>query len=356
MKKKILSLSLAAVLAFGALAGCSKKEEPAPAAGQEEEKKEEGSEGAASGEKFKIVLVAKQEGIPWFDDMRVGVTEFNDAYSDIVEAKQIAPEGGDAAKQAQMVEDLIAQGVDAICVVPNDPESMKPVLKKAKEKGIIVISHEASSLVDTVDFDVEAFNNEDFGILMFKTLAEAMGGEGKFAAMVGGLTMQTHMEWYEAGMAYLKENYPNMEAVSEQPYEDKNDDTIARNKALEILNAYPDLKGFVGTSVSAGSNMSAVLKEKNKTDVKVVSLGIPSVSCPYLEDGFMVQAQTWRPADAGYVSCLAALKLLQGETVETGADMEREGYESITVTDKVIYGNAPMVLTADSFPDGNYPF
>lgn len=307
-------------------------------------------------EVYEIVLVAKHEGIPWFDDMRKGVEEFSKDYEGKVKAWQIAPEGGDPAKQVQMVEDLIAQDVDAIIVVPNDPDAMRPVLERAKDNGIIIISHEAAGLADVVDYDVEAFDNESFGILMFDELAKAMDGKGKFAAMVGGLTMETHMAWYNAGMNYIKENYPDMVAVSEQPYEDKNDDKIARDKAIEILNAHPDLVGFVGTSVSAGSNMASVLKERNNTNVKVVSLGIPSVSGPYLEDGFMVHAQTWRPADAGYVSANLAYKILTGEEIGDGMDLGRTGYENVRIVDKVVYGEAPLELKKGTFEPGNYPF
>ncbi|OZV12155.1 ABC transporter substrate-binding protein [Tissierella sp. P1] len=315
------------------------------------------NQSASDGEDvFEIVMVAKHEGIPWFDDMRKGVEEFNNEYKGKVKAWQIAPEGGDPAKQVQMVEDLIAQGVDAIAVVPNDPDAMRPVLERAKEKGIIIISHEAAGLADVVDYDVEAFDNKSFGVLMFDELAKAMSGKGKFAAMVGGLTMETHMEWYNAGMEHIKANYPDMTPISEQPYEDKNDDKIARDKALEILNAHPDLQGFVGTSVSAGSNMASVLKERNNTDVKVVSLGIPSVSGPYLEDGFMAHAQTWRPADAGYASVNLAYKILAGEEIKEGIDLGRPGYESIKITNKVVYGNAPLELKKGTFEPGKYPF
>ncbi|WP_353095995.1 autoinducer 2 ABC transporter substrate-binding protein [Tissierella praeacuta] len=310
----------------------------------------------AEGKEFQIVMVAKHEGIPWFDDMRKGVDEFNKEYEGKVKAWQIAPEGGDPAKQVQMVEDLIAQGVDAIAVVPNDPDSMRPVLERAKEKGIIIISHEAAGLADVVDYDIEAFDNESFGVLMFDELAKAMDGKGKFAAMVGGLTMETHMAWYNAGMEHIKANYPDMTPISEQPYEDKNDDKIARDKSLEILNAHPDLKGFVGTSVSAGSNMASVLKEKNNTDIKVVSLGIPSVSGPYLEEGFMAHAQTWRPADVGYASMNLAYKMLSGKEIKDGINLDRHGYESIKVVDKVVYGNAPLELKKGTFEAGSYPF
>ncbi|GMQ59824.1 substrate-binding domain-containing protein [Vallitalea sediminicola] len=359
---KILCLILSMMLMVSVLGACSNNEKSKDAntsSKSEDNKSNKKNETTTSkNEKFKIVMVAKHEGIPWFDDMRLGVNSFGEKYSDFVEAKQIAPEGGDPAKQVQMVEDLIAQGVDAIIVVPNDPQSMKPVLQKAKDKGIITISHEATNLTDVVDYDIEAFKNEDFGKLMFENLASAMGGKGQFVAMVGGLTMQTHMEWYNAGMTYLAEKYPEIEAVSEQPYEDKNDDTIARDKALEILKAYPDIKGFVGTSVSSGSNFAAVLKDKNRTDVAVVSLGIPSVSSSYINEGYMSHAQCWRPADVGYASCLVALKMLQGETISNGINLDVPGYESIVIDkeNKIIYGDAPMILKAGQFEDGKYPF
>ena len=44
-----------------------------------------------------------------------------------------------------MIEDLIAQNVKVIGVVPNDAKVLEPVLTKAREKGIIVITHESPS-------------------------------------------------------------------------------------------------------------------------------------------------------------------------------------------------------------------
>jgi simple sugar transport system substrate-binding protein len=381
-KTKILAILLAMLMVVGLIAACgtsTSKKTDAPATTEapkeketeaaadepkeeadepkeEAEEPEEKEEEASDGKVFKIVMVAKHEGIPWFDDMRRGVEDFGKDYADEVEAWQIAPEGGDPAKQVQMVEDLIAQKVDAILVVPNDPNSMRPVLERAKSQGIVVISHEAAGIADVVDYDLEAFSNEEFGETMFEALAEAMGGEGEYAMMVGGLTMETHMDWMNAGKAYVEEKYPNMKAVADQPFEDQNDDKVSRDKAIEILNAYPDLKGYVSASVSGGSNMASVLKERENKDIMVVSLGLPSVSMPYIDDGYMYQAQTWRPADAGYASAALAYNILKGVEIKDGMDLGRDGYESITIKDKIVYGNAPMILKKGMFEDGDYPF
>ncbi|MDQ0326955.1 simple sugar transport system substrate-binding protein [Rhodopseudomonas julia] len=306
----------------------------------------------AQPKKFEIVMCAKQEGISWFDDMRTGVEDFAKDFG--VNAYQIAPETGDPAKQAQMVESLIAKNVDAILVVPNDPKSMEPVLQKAKDAGIVIVSHEAKSLAGTADYDVEAFKNEDFGALMFDKLAKAMNGEGKFVAIVGALTMETHMQWFNAGMEHIKADYPDMEFVLSEPIEDNNDEKTALDKVNEVLKRYPDLKGIVGCSVS-GTSMAALAVEKlRRKDIAVVGLGLPSINGPYLEDGYQNVALCWRPADAGYASAFVAYKLLNGETVEAGMDLKRPGYDSVTIEDGVVYGDATLILTAENWK--NYKF
>ncbi|MDQ7250499.1 autoinducer 2 ABC transporter substrate-binding protein [Dongia sedimenti] len=307
---------------------------------------------ALAEKQLEIVMCAKQEGISWFDDMRVGVEQFGKDFG--VNAYQIAPEKGDPAKQAQMVESLIAKRVDAILVVPNDPKSMIPVLQEARKAGITVISHEAQSLAGIAHYDVEAFKNENFGRLMFENLAKAMGGEGDFAGVVGALTMETHMQWFNAGLEHVKKNYPKMKFVLAQPLEDNNDEKTALDKVNEVLKKYPTLKGLVGCSVS-GTSMSALAVEKlRRKDIKVVGLGLPSINGVYLDSGYEQEAQCWRPADAGYVSAHVAYKLLKGEAIEAGMDLKRPGYEKVTLENGVIYGDATLVLTKENWK--NYKF
>jgi simple sugar transport system substrate-binding protein len=301
---------------------------------------------------YEIVMCAKHEGIAWFDDMRVGVEEFAEDYD--VNAYQIAPEGGDPAKQVQMVEDLIAKGVDAICVVPNDPMSMVPVLTKAKNAGIVVISHEAQQLEGVVDYDMEAFVNEEFGRTMFEAVAESMNYEGDYTGFVGALTMETHMQWFNAGVELQKEKYPNMNLVTDGPIEDKNDEKLAYDRVVEVLKTYPNLKGIYGCTVATCSMAALALEERGIKDIGVAGLGIPSVVGPYLKSGYLHKAHCWRPADAGYVSCLIAYKLLEGEEMEDGVNLVKDGYENCEVEGGIIFGNAPLILTAENVDDYNF--
>ena|GEM_PF-5876381 len=107
-----------------------------------------------------IATVVKVDGIAWFEKMREGVRKFAEETGH--DAFLLGPAKADAAEQIQIIEGLIAQQVDAICVVPFSVESLEPVLKKARARGIVVISHEASSQVNA-DLILEAFDNASFG-------------------------------------------------------------------------------------------------------------------------------------------------------------------------------------------------
>jgi len=307
---------------------------------------------------YRIATVPKVEGISWFERMAEGVKQFNSDHAGQVQAWQIGPDTEDAAKQIQIIQDLIAQKVDAIVVVPNDPQAVAPILKKARSKGIVVVTHEAPALAgtDSVNYDMEAFDNAEFGQKMGEELAKCMGGKGTWVGMVGSLTSETHMAWFNAAKDYLAKNDPKIKLATANPYEDNNDDQTARANVLQILSAYPNLGGYMNGSVSANGAMAAVLKEKNIKTVCMSGLSLPSVAGPYLDGGWMYSAQTWDPAGAGSAANTLALAILKGEKIESGMKLDYKGYESVKVNGGLVIGSAIMMLTANQFPGGKYPF
>ena len=350
MKKKLFAFALSAVVAMSALVGCgSSSATPATStkAEAESDKINKGSDPAD----YKVVMIVKQSD-SWFDDMASGIDQLKKDTGLNVSVQ--VPEKGDAASQISIMEDLIAQGVDAICVVPNDPAALVPTIQKARKAGITVVTHEATSTAKEVDLDIEAFESQTFGELFGEKLAKAMDGKGKYAGFVGGLTMDTHMAWYNAATEYLKKNYPDMQNISNEPYEDGNSVEGAHDKALEVLKAYPDIAGFFDCSAQGGGICEALAENSLEGKVKVVSLALPSMSATYLKDGSMAEGLCWRPADAGYATCYAAYLIASGQGVTDGTDLKVTGYESMKLKDGIAYGNAPLEFTADNID--NYDF
>ncbi|MDD2971520.1 MAG: substrate-binding domain-containing protein [Lachnospiraceae bacterium] len=360
MKKKLVSVILSVTMIATLLVGCGTKTADAGDTTTTTEKAEttEAADTAESTENvsadpadYKVVMIVKQSD-SWFDDMATGIDQLKKDTGLNVSVQ--VPETGDAASQISIMEDLIAQDVDAICVVPNDPNALVPTIQKARDAGIVVVTHEAPGTADSVDLDIEAFVNESFGQLFAENLAKAMDGKGKYAGFVGGLTMETHMAWYEAAVKYLEENYPDMENVATEPYEDGNSVEGAHDKALEVLKAYPDIAGFFDCSAQGGGICEALQENDLAGTVKVVSLALPSMSSTYLKDGSMSHGLCWRPADAGYAACYAAYLIASGQGVETGTDLKATGYDSVELEGNIGYGNAPLEFTADNIDDYNF--
>ncbi|MFY9303372.1 MAG: autoinducer 2 ABC transporter substrate-binding protein [Atribacterales bacterium] len=306
--------------------------------------------GAADDTDFEIVLVAKLEGVAWFDNMRLGVEEF--AKETGVNAYQIAAATADPASQVALIEDLIAKKVDAIIVVPNDPVALEPVFKKANDAGIITLTHESSNQKQ-VSFDVEAFDNEAYGRHMMDVMAADMNYEGEYACFVGHLTSPTHNEWVDAEIAQQKEKYPNMKLVTDRLEEQENQQ-IAYEKTLELLRTYPNLKGIMGSAMSTVPGAALAIEEMGRIG-KCAAYGtcLPSVAYDYLKNGSARSIHFWVPADAGYVSCRVAWEILKGNEIKEGMDLGKPGYDNITIRENqfgipVIYGQAWHDVTAEN--------
>ena len=286
--KKVLTLVLAALLVFSGV--------------------------AAFAEGWEIVVVPKDASNPWFVRMEVGVDEYAAAHPENTIYQRGTPEI-DATLQAQLVQDLIAQDVDAICVVPVDPESLEPVLEQARAAGIVVIAHEGASLVN-VDYDIEAFNNAAYGAFIMENLAQAMGGEGVYTTMVAHVTNASH------------------------------------NEAKELFNKYPDLKGIMGTSSFDAPGVARAIEELGLTGKVFTSgTGMPADNAELLKSGAVQSLTLWDPALAGQAMIALAEKLLAGEEITTPLDLGVEGYTALEFregSETVLEGEGWMVITAEN--------
>jgi len=297
-------------------------------------------------EVFEIATVVKITGIPWFNRMEVGVDRAADELG--VNAYQIGPADADPAQQVRMVEDLISKGVDAICVTPNDATALEPVFNRAREQGIIIITHESPDQRGK-DYDLELIDNENFGRHHWDMLAEQMGGSGQYAIFVGSLTVPLHNLWADVGLEYAATQYPDMELVTTRiPCGE--DQELSKQRTLELLQAYPDLKGIVGFGSLGPPGAAQALREKGLIDeVAVVGTVLPAHAAQYLKDGSMDHGILWDPGDAGYAMTWVALQLLEGKEIVNG--MNVPGLGTVVLDGEVIKVDAMIDITGANADD-----
>lgn len=319
---------------------------------------------------YTMATVVKLTGIAWFDRMEEGIEQFNEDFENVT-AFQQGPAQADAALQVQVIEDILAQGVDSLCVVPFQPESVEPVLERARDEGVVVITHEASNQ-ENIDFDIEAFDNAAYGEHLMDHLAERMGEEGQYTVFVGSLTSRTHNEWVDAAIAHQEENYPDMEFVGDKN-ESFDDAQVAYERMQELLIAYPDLRGVQGSASTDVIGVGQAVEEAGLEDViAVVGTGLPGENADLLETGAVDLVSFWDPALAGYACNMIALQILEGELPEElyenelpedgfglespNEDFPLTGYEEITIDEErpVLFGAAWVDVTAENVDEWDF--
>nr|WP_245195740.1 substrate-binding domain-containing protein [Aureimonas populi] len=277
---------------------------------------------AQSAETPTIGVVAKIGGIPWFNAMEAGIRE--KAAELGVNGFMVGPTSADPALQVRAVEDLIAQGVDVIGVVPNDAQVLEPVLRRAMEAGIHVLTHESPGQ-QNVDWDFELASAQGFGEAYGQRLAELMGGEGKYAVFVGSLTVPLHNAWADAAIAWIEANEPDMELVGER-YGVAEDVDASRRTALDLMRAHPDIKGFLGFG-SQGPIGAARAVEERRRSGEVIVLGpfSPGQGRQLVHDGILTGGFMWNPKQAGEVFVTLGTMLARGEEITAGMEIEGLG-------------------------------
>lgn len=308
---------------------------------------------AASGSQdkaYEIVIVPKDATNPWFVRMEEGVKKF--AADSGLNVYQKGPAETDATMQAQVIQDLIAQGVDAIGVVPVDPGALETVLKEARDAGIVVVTHEGASQENT-QYNIEAFNNSAYGGFIMDNLAEAMGGEGLYTTMVGHVTNASHNEWADGGVAQQKAKYPNMKLLEAEPrVESQDDGEVAYQTAKELLKKYPDLKGIMGTSSFDAPGVARAIDELGlQGKVFTSGTGMPAANKEILQKDLVASLTLWDPADAGYALAALAKKVLDGDEITAPVNLGVKGYEEMKFAEgstKVLEGNGWVVITKEN--------
>lgn len=326
--KRLIALLLGVVMLLS-FVGCSQpaKETPAPA-GETKETPADGAGTTGGDKKFTIAIIPKLVGIPYFTQTGEGAEK---AAKDMgVEVIYTGPTKADAAEQVKMIEDLINKGVNAIAVAPNDPAAVIPVLQKAKDAGIVVLDWDTPTGSDLVDGSVHQIDDKVLGEHLFDKLVEKMGTDtAEYAIVTGGLSAANLNTWIDAGMDYAKTKYPNLKLVAEKiPTDEKQQE--AYTKTLDLVKAYPEVKGILGYSTVAPLGVAQAIREKGLQDtIAVVGTAVKEDSQDFLSDGALDTGVLWDPAKLGYLTVGVAKSLLEGKKLENG--MEIDGFGKIEV-------------------------
>jgi len=330
------SFALFLCLGLVLLTGCSKSGPDSGAAP---------SGGAPAGKRLTIAFMPKSKGNGYFVSCKQGADQAaKDLGAELIFDGPVSP---DPAKQNEIIENWITLGVDVIAVACENKDGISTALKRAKDKGIKIVTFDSDAEPAARDFFVNQATPEGIGNALMDEAARLCGGTGEFAIITASLTAQNMIEWQKFIEARRMAKHPGMKMVALRPCDDLKDK--AQAEATTLLGAYPDLKLLMNICSPAVPGAAEAVKQAGKAGkVKVIGLGLPNENRRYLKDGTTDTVILWKTVDLGYLTVQAAAALAKGE-LKAGATSFKGGKlgEFRIVGDNILLGE-PFKFTKEN--------
>jgi fructose transport system substrate-binding protein len=238
----------------------------------------------AAGDQVVIGLVTKTEVNPYFVKLRQAAT----AEAEKQGAKLIARFGkfdGDNEGQVAAVEDLISAGVKGILITPNNSTGMLGIIKKARDKGVLVIALDtATDPADAVDATL-ATDNFEAGVLQGQYARKALGDKQPKLAMLdgtpGGTVDNQRHDGFLKGFG-IQEGDPAI--VGKQNTHGAQDE--GQTAMENLLTAHPDINVVYTINEPAAEGAYAAIKARGKTkDIVLTSIDGGRLGVQYVQQG-----------------------------------------------------------------------
>lgn len=328
--KKIISISVSAMLLATAVSGCGKASK-------------QSSHGNVS-EVYTsdtYVFVAKDIQNTYMQKVYEG---FKDACSEIgVDTAYKAPESPAAEKQAEIIRQLIDQKVKGIAIAANDENALEPVLKEAMDADIKVISLDSAVNKDSRQLHIQQADPEEVGRKLIQSAYDTVNGNGGIAILTTTEQATNQNLWISYMKKELEEN-PDKYASTPLITTVYGDDDLSKSttETLSLIDN-PNIKVIISPT-AVGINAAGEVLQNTSHDIRLTGLGMPSQVAPLIESGICPKVYLWNPLDIGYLAGYALNALDNNQITGKDGDIFQAGRlgEKIVSTD--LEGGTEVIL------------
>jgi rhamnose transport system substrate-binding protein len=288
-----------------------------------------------------VAMMPKAKGDPYFVSCRAGAEE---AARDMgVDLIWDGPTSLDAAKQNELVENWITRQVDVIAVAVENRGGISSVLRKARERGIHVLTWDADAEPDAREYFINQATAEGIGNTLTDEAARLLGAKGRFAIITGALSAANQNEWIAFIRKRLADKYPDLQLATIRPSDDDRDKAFSETQT--ILRVYPDVKLVMAISAPAVPGAGEAVRQAGRKDVKVIGLSLPNINKPYVHDGWVQTVVLWNTRDLGYLTVYAGALLAQDKLPSEARSLQAGRLGGVEIRGSEIVLGAPMMFT-----------
>jgi ABC-type sugar transport system substrate-binding protein len=173
-----------------AISGCGEKKSGAEA---QEGAKSQAQDRKPSAGKAVIAMLPKLINIDYFDACKRGATKAAEEIG--VTLIYDGPTEPSGSEQNKFIDTWIRQGVNAICIAPNQPKTISRFVQKAHAQGIKVLTWDSDAPESGRDLFVNQVDEKVLGETLIDDLARQMGEEGEWAIAIASLDAANLNTW-----------------------------------------------------------------------------------------------------------------------------------------------------------------
>ena len=168
----------------------------------------------AAESKVKIGVTLAMFDDVFITNVRDAMTKWAKAHPDV--ELTIVDAAGDTAKQVGQVENFLAQGMDAVVILPVDTTATGPMTKTIVKAGkpLVYVNRKPEKLPKGVGY--VGSKSIDAGVMNMEELGKAMGGKGNLAILIGELSDEPAHGRTDGIKQVVKEQFPNIKVTREQ--------------------------------------------------------------------------------------------------------------------------------------------
>lgn len=223
---------------------------------------------------------------------------------------QIVDGNNDSTTQSNAIDDLVANGYQAIIVDAVDTEGIKPAVRRAQAAGVKVVAVDATVADPAVSAQVDV-DNAHSGKQIADKLVEISGGKGE-VGIVGAFNSTIQNERQKGFTDEVTANGMTVGPV----VDGRNIQESAQTAAENLLTGNPTLPYVYATGEAALIGLSAAVTSQQRTqNIKVVGWDLSQQAVGGLRAGWIAAVEQQNSFEFGYRSMNSAIDLACGRRV-----------------------------------------
>jgi ribose transport system substrate-binding protein len=184
--------------------------------------------------------------------------------------KYILTTGANPNEQSSKVDELIAQGVGAIVMLPADTKPLTPAAKRVLDAGIPLIIFDRKVEVEPTFY--LAGDNAGIGVNAARLIGKKLGGKGIVVSIGVPAYGSVHTERVNAFRDTLKKEYPGIKIAKEVGAENSSKEAGLKI-ASDLLNAEKHIDAIFTIDDELSIGVIQAIRENDRKDVKVETGG-----------------------------------------------------------------------------------